>query len=379
VSAPRRGLVAILLTISVYGIGMGLTLPLLSLTLEGMGVSGTINGLNLATGGLAALLLTPLMPAGMARVGAAQFMAAALACAASALLCLHFVASLWAWFPIRFVLSASLNGLFVATEFWINAIADEHNRGRYVALYSVCLTGSYALGPVLLQLIGTSGLAPFAAGSALMISAIVPIALARKHAPRTTAPAGHRAVFGILKEAPVAFAAAAVFGAIDVGMAGLLPVYAVRQGYSDAHAALAVSALSLGALLLQFPLGWLADRMARERLLALCAGCGIIGAALTPLAVSNPITFYLVLILWGGIVLGIYTVALTLLGERFSGPAMATANAAFVMSYCLGLLGGPALEGAALQAWNPQGLIIVLGGICAGYFGFLILRRPLAA
>lgn len=378
-SAPRTGLLAILLTISVYGIGMGLTLPLLSLTLEGMGVSGTLNGLNLATGGLAALLLTPLMPAGIARFGAAQFMATALACAASALLCLHFVSSLWAWFPIRFVLSASLNGLFVATEFWINAIADESNRGRYVALYSICLTGSYALGPVLLQIIGTSGLAPFAAGSVLMVSAIVPIALAHKHAPRTTAPAGHRAVFRILKEAPVAFAAAAVFGAIDVGMAGLLPVYAVRQGYSDAHAALAVSALSAGALLLQFPLGWLADRMARERLLALCAGCGIIGAALTPLAVSNPVTFYLVLILWGGIVLGIYTVALTLLGERFSGPAMATANAAFVMSYCLGLLGGPALEGAALQIWNPQGLVVVLGGICAGYFGFLILRRPLAA
>ena len=372
---PHTGLVAILLTISVYGIGMGLTLPLLSLTLEGMGVSGTLNGLNLATGGLAALLVTPLMPAGIARLGAAQFMAAALMFAASALLCLHFVAALWAWFPIRFVLSASLNGLFVATEFWINSIADEHNRGRYVALYSICLTGSYALGPLVLQIIGTTGLAPFAAGAVLMISAIVPIALARRHAPRTQAEAGHRAVFGILKQAPVVFAAAAVFGAIDVGMAGLLPVYAVRQGYSDAHAALAVSALSLGALLLQFPLGWLADRMARQHLLALCAGCGVIGAALTPVAVHNPITFYLVLSLWGGIVLGIYSVALTLLGERFSGPSMATANAAFVMSYCLGLLSGPALEGAALQAWNPQGLIVVLGGICAGYFVFLILRR----
>ena len=378
-SAPRTGLVAILLTISVYGIGMGLTLPLLSLTLESMGVSGTLNGLNLATGGLAALLVTPLMPAGIARLGAARFMATALALAASALLCLHFAASLWAWFPIRFVLSASLNGLFVTTEFWINAIADEHNRGRYVALYSICLTGSYAMGPLVLQVIGTTGSAPFAAGAGLMVAAIVPIALARGHAPKTTAPAGHRAVFGILMAAPVAFGAAAVFGAIDVGMAGLLPVYAVRQGYSDAHAALAVSALSLGALLLQFPLGWLADRMARERLLALCAGCGIIGAALTPLAVTNPLTFYLVLMLWGGIVLGIYTVALTLLGERFSGPAMATANAAFVMSYCLGLLGGPALEGVALQLWDPQGLLVVLGGICAGYFGVLVLRRPVTA
>lgn len=371
-SQQRTSLAAILTTICVYGLGMGLTLPLLGLTLERMGVSGALNGLNLATAGLSALVVTPFMPGWIARAGLAQFMAASLILAALALLGLYLAPALWAWFVLRFVLSAGLNGLFVTTEFWINAIASEKTRGRYVALYSICLTGSFAIGPLILQAIGTRGPEPFMAGALVLILAILPIALARRSAPQSDAEAGHRAVFAIYRQAPAAFGAAAVFGAIDAGMAGLLPVYAVREGYSEAHASLCVAALSVGALLLQYPLGWLADHLPRRRLLMLCAGAGVIGAAVTPFAVSWPPAFFAVLVLWGGIVLGIYSVALTLLGERFSGPVMATANAAFVMAYCIGMMAGPAIEGAALQIWNPNGLLLALGAICAAYLATLM-------
>jgi hypothetical protein len=86
--------------------------------------------------------------------------------------------------------------------------------------------------------------------------------------------------------------------------------------------------------------------------------------------------FYLLLLLWGGVILGIYTIGLTILGERFQGDTLASANAGFILLYCLGLLIGPAGEGAALDAWNPHGLMVVLGAISAVYTGFLLFRRP---
>ena len=59
-SSPQRlSLAAILSACIAYGIGMGLTLPLLSLILERMGEPGSVNGLNLATAGLASLAITP--------------------------------------------------------------------------------------------------------------------------------------------------------------------------------------------------------------------------------------------------------------------------------------------------------------------------------
>jgi MFS family permease len=371
----RHSLAAILSACAAYGMGMGLTLPLLSLILERMGEPGSVNGLNLATAGLASLVVTPHMPKAMAWLGAAEFLSLALVVAAGSLVAIYFVPGLWLWFPVRFILSSGLNALFVVTEFWINRLATTANRGRYVALYTICLAGSFGIGPTLLQWIGTRGIAPFAAGAGLLLLALVPVLLARRTAPvleRSEA----RSVFSILRQAPAAFAAAFVFGAIDAGMAGLIPVYAVRSGYTEARAALCVTALALGSVVFTYPLGALADRYDRRTLLILCALSGMVGAVLAPFVVTTPPLFYLLLLLWGGLILGVYTIGLTILGERFQGPTLASANAGFVLLYCLGLLLGPTGEGAALDLWNPHGLMVMLGAICAGYVVWLLKSQP---
>lgn len=367
-------LTAILTACIAYGAGMGLTLPLLSLILERTGTPGAVNGLNLATGGFAALAVTPFMPRWIATLGAPRFMAIALCTAALALVTIYFVPSLWLWFPVRFVLSSGLNALFVVSEFWINQLATEKTRGRYVALYSMCVAGSFGIGPTVLQVIGTHGFAPFGLGAIMLLLALVPVMAARHTAPRIE-PGEHHSVFGVLRFAPVAFAASFVFGAIDAGMAGLMPVYAVRSGYGEAAAALTVTAIALGSIALQYPIGWLSDRMDRRVLLMLCASTSIVGAALTPLVVHAPYLFYLLLFVWGGLVLGMYSVGLTLLGQQFQGRVLVNANAAFVMSYSAGLLFGPAAEGLALDAWNPHGLLAALAAISIVYIGVLAVRR----
>ncbi|HTK79011.1 MAG TPA: MFS transporter [Rhizomicrobium sp.] len=369
----RLSLVAILSACVAYGIGMGLTLPLLSLILERMGVPGSINGFNLATGGLAALLVTPYVPRWMARTGAAEFLALSLVVSAAALLALYEIPNLWLWFPVRFVVSSALNALFVVTEFWINRLASENNRGRYIAVYVVCIAGSFGIGPAILQFIGTRGIAPFAAGSAMLLVALVPVMLARRTAPRIEDSAT-TSIFSVVRAAPTAFAAAFVFGAIDAGMVGLLPVYAVRSGYTEAHAALCVTAMAVGSIVFQYPLGALADHFSRRALLALCAATGALGSALTPFAVHSPMLLYLLLFLWGGLIPGVYSIGLTMLGQRYKGGDLANANAGFVILYSFGLLLGPAGEGVALDAWNPHGLLAVLGAICAAYVGFLLFR-----
>ncbi|MBV9540821.1 MAG: MFS transporter, partial [Alphaproteobacteria bacterium] len=74
----RLSLVAILSTCAAFAIGLGLTLPLLSLTLERRGFPGTVNGLNLATAGLAAICVTPFVPGLLHRFGTARYLTACL-------------------------------------------------------------------------------------------------------------------------------------------------------------------------------------------------------------------------------------------------------------------------------------------------------------
>lgn len=367
-------LAAILAACIAYGLGMGLTLPLLSLILERMHVTGAVNGLNIATAGFAALVVTPFMPGWIVRFGTVNFLATSLIVSAASLLAIYFVPNLWFWFPTRFVLSAALNGLFVISEFWINQLANEKNRGRLIALYAICVSGGFGIGPAVLTFIGTHGILPFVLGSAMLLVALVPVWLARKSAPQLAERSQSR-IHMLLRFAPAAFGAAFVYGAIDAGLAGLLPVYAVRSGFGEAQAALVVTALSAGAIVFQYPLGWLADRMDRTRLLALCALTGVAGSALMPFVVHQPWMAYLLLFFWGGLILGVYSVGLTLLGERFKGADLPTANAGFVMLYSLGLLLGPAVEGVAIDLWNPHGLLVILGGLSVGYVAFLMLWK----
>lgn len=368
---------AILATCAAAGVGMGLTLPLLALILERRGYPGLVNGLNLATAGLAAVLVTPQVPHWIRRFGASHFLAAALVVVAAALLAIYAAPNLALFFCVRFVLSAALNGLFVVSEFWINQLADERNRGRMVALYAICLSGGFGAGPTILAAFGTRGIAPFLAGAGMMLLALVPVLAVRKTAPQIVEHKG-RPLRGLMRAAPAALLAALVFGAIDGGMAGLLPVYAVRSGYSEGHAALFVSALMLGGILLQYPLGYLADHMDRRRLLALCTAASIAGAGLTPVVIHHPPAIAVVLVFWGGLAMGIYTLGLTILGERFKGAELAGANASYVMLYALGMIAGPSLEGFALDVWNPNGLAVALGGICLLYLLFLLRPQPAA-
>lgn len=377
-SHKRLSLLAILSTCGAFAVGIGLTLPLLSLILERRGFPGTVNGLNLATAGLAAFVITPQVPRLMRRFGTAPYLCGSLAISALALIGLYAAPSLWFWFPLRFVLSLGLNGLFVASEFWINQLADETNRGRYVALYGIAISGGFGVGPAILYVMGTQGVAPFAAGSAMLLLALVPVLIARKEAPQLHEEKG-AGVLGAVRAAPALLSAALVFGMLDAGLYGLFPVYAVRSGYSEAHAALAVAATSLGSMAFQYPLGMLADRFDRRALLMVCVGAGVVGAAATPFVIALPAATYALLFVWGGLVMGVYTIGLTLVGERFRGTELASANAAYVMLYAVGLLAGPTVEGFALDGWNPTGLTAALAGISLIYLAFLMVRRHRAA
>jgi MFS family permease len=367
-------LVAILSTCAAFAIGLGLTLPLLSLTLERNGYPGWVNGLNLATAGLAAICATPFVPWMIHRFGTTTYLTACLLAGSVSLIALYEVQSLWLWFPMRFVLSCALNSLFVISEFWINQLADDRNRGRYISLYGACTAGGFGVGPLVLTVMGTHGIGPFVAGSVMLLAAVVPVFIARHSAPQIE-ERGHASILQTIAIAPAALTAALVFGTIDAGLWGLFPVYAVRSGYSESGAALAIAATSLGSFLFQYPLGRLADRMDKRQLLTICAGSGIFGAVLTPLLIPYPGAVYALLFVWGGVIMGVYTLGLTLLGERFRGGELANANAAYVMLYATGLLAGPTVEGFALDWWDPHGLMAVIGAITLIYTGFLLTRR----
>jgi len=344
---------------AVFGMVIGLSAPLLSLILEARGYDNAMIGLNATATAVAILIGSPLVPAIARRIGLKPLLIAALAANLTAFGLLAAIDWFWAWFALRFVLGLGGAALFVGSEAWISQVAPENQRGRVIGFYATALSAGFATGPLLIPLVGIKGVLPFAAGCTLFALASLPLLL-----PGSTAPGVHgRSAFGIIsfiRGAPAIAAAVACFGVIEFGTFALLPVYGVRLGLPEGQAATLLSAMALGQIVLQIPIGWLADRFGAYRMLKLCALAGLAG----PLAIlALPIGYLpllLLLFLWGGTVAGLYGMSLALVGSRYEGPTLVTANAALAALYGSGAILGPSGGGLAMDLWNPHGLILLL-------------------
>lgn len=373
----RRSIAAALGCIAAVGVGLGATLPLLALRMDAMGASATVIGLNTAMVGLSHIIFTPLVPRILRHVPMMTFLIICAVVAAISMMAYVAFQDIYYWFPIRFVTSGALAGLFIVSEIWINQVTLEQSRGRVMGLYATIFSGAFALGPVMLLVIGTNGALPFILTATMTLVAILPLQLARGLMPHISEKPSHSFAAFILV-APAATFAALAYGAIETQVFNLLPVYSLRSGATEGVAALVLTVFAAGNVALQVPIGYLADRIDRRLVLAGCAAIGTAGPLLLPIASGQPWLLYPVLFAYGGVVVGMYTVGLALLGQRFTGADLAGANAAFVVMYSAGSLIGPTAGGAAMDYIEPHGLPISLSVVAAFGLVLTLWRRSSA-
>ena len=72
-------------------------------------------------------------------------------------------------------------------------------------------------------------------------------------------------------------------------------------------------------------------------------------------------------------------VGLAMLGARYTGADLASANSAYVMLYATGMMTGPPILGTTLDASPNYGLFGGVVGLFAAYlaiYAFSVARRP---
>lgn len=361
-----RAVAAATTSMTAVGVSISLGMPLLSLVLEARGVSTAMIGLNSAVGGIASLVVPLAIPMAVSLIGTARVAIAALAVMAATFPLFYLATDFWLWFPLRFLFYAAATAAFAVGEFWINALAPGGKRGLAIGVYATTLSLGLAAGPAILSLIGPDGALPFVIGAAIFLVGLIPMLLARGHGP-SGLERPRRNVLAFVLVAPAAIFAVLAFGAVESAAMALLPLYGLALGYSERDAALLVSALALGNVVTQIPIGLLADRVDRRLLLLAFALTGVAGALLMPVAGSDLTALLALLLVWGGVTGGLYTVGLVHLGARFTGTELAAANSAFVMMYAAGMLVGPASIGLGLDLWPPEGFALTTAFFFAAY------------
>ena len=271
------------------------------------------------------------------------------------------------WFPLRLVFHFSITALFVLSEFWINAAAPPGRRGFILGIYATVLSLGFALGPWIFSQVGSSGFLPFGIGAGVIFASAVPLFFAWNRQPilgRHQPGAFWRFLFSV----PTATGAVLVFGAVEAGGFALFPIYGERIGFTEASAALLLTAIGLGNVLMQIPIGLVSDRVAdRRTLLSLFAFVGLAGTLCLPLLAENWWLMAGVLFVWGGVVAGLYTVGLAHLGSKLSGSELASANAAFIFCYSAGMLVGPQAIGTSMDLFGNDGFSWSLAAFFTAY------------
>lgn len=368
---------AAIASISVVGVAIGLGVPLLSVILEARGHTATMIGANTAVAGIASVVAAPFATPLAARFGVVPTMAMMIIIGGLAFLGFYFAPAFWMWFPLRAALHFALTMLFILSEFWISISAPPHRRGLVLGLYATVLSLGFAFGPFLFSQVGSSGFLPFGVAFTMVMLAALPVIAAWKESPRIDRASAHGSggFARYIWMVPMATAAVLVFGAVETGGFALFPVYGSRLGYTEADAALLLTAVGLGNVLLQIPLGLLSDRMRdRRQLLVACALIGLLGVLLLPVFAGNWYLSAAVLFVWGGVVAGLYTIGLAHLGSRLTGRDLAAANAAFVLCYGVGMLVGPQVIGIGMDIANPHGFAWAIALFFAGYLVLAAFR-----
>jgi len=222
----------------------------------------------------------------------------------------------WAWMPLRMVTGFAYAGMILSTESWLNAHAVPSTRGQLLSIFGVVSMGSWALGQALLNVAPPAGMALFLIVSVLISAAVVPITLLPSHSPAevTLEPVAFR---DLLSVSPLATFGVFLAGLAIGGFWGLGPSFAQSIGLDIGGISAFMASVLGGTLALQWPLGWLSDRVPRNLIIAGAALASAVAAAGVALATEAPLPLLLVAgALFGGFGIPIYSLCVAIANDN---------------------------------------------------------------
>ena len=359
-----KNLAKVMLAITLVGVIIGINLPLSSLTLQTWGTSTSVIGFAASMTGLATVVITPFFSKLINRFGQMGIMRFCLVVLPIAIACLPVFQNIYIWFLLRFIIGVVATGVWLLSEVWINALAEDQHRGKIIALYSSLISLGLIIGVLI------SSLIPIETGGGFYVSAgiaaISAIPLWKMDDLPDFDAVEDISFYRYLVTAPGLMGSSWMMGFLYAATAALLPIFALPFVEGDyAQSSRTVAWLASGELTLPLFVGWLADRYDKTRLMIYISCVSVIALAILPVIFDIPVMRFLFLFIIGGSIMSFYSLGLTLLGQEFKGKVLASANASFIFFLSLGEILGPPVVGAAMDLFgnNAFGWFMALIGL----------------
>ncbi|MDZ7785158.1 MAG: MFS transporter [Halioglobus sp.] len=367
---------SLLLSTALLLIGHGMQLTLLPLRATEAGMASSLIGLSASCYfiGFAAGCFG--IPPVLARIGHIRAFAVLAALMISAILCLEMIAAWPAWLVLRFVTGIAMSGLYAVIESWLNNRATQGSRGRILALYTFISLFSLTAGQLLINVGPVQNAEPFMLAALCMALAILPIGLTRRLAPEPVEPT-HTGFSLLVQRSGAAFAGALLSG-LMMGSFWSLGALFARQNLPEQIGATTFMSVALaGGALMQYPIGWLSDRIDRRRvLLLLCLGAAFASLAV---AAAPPQPWLLpAVFLFGATAMPLYAISLATAADVCEWHEFVEIGTTVLMLNAVASAVAPLALGPLMTRYDDSVLFTALAATCAGFAVYFTvnLRTP---
>ncbi len=257
------------------------------------------------------------------------------------------------WIILRFLTGFCMAGLFTVVESWLNAAADNNERGRLLSIYRLidlaAVTGSQLIIPV----IGISGFHPFSLLAILLCLSLVPISLSRRGSPQLTAGTFRFDLIEVWRISPLAAIGVFAIGLTTSSFRLVGPVYASGVGLDLTGVATFMAVGIAGGTVLQYPLGWLSDRYDRRWvLIGATLGASAAGLTLSLLPTKDPFLLYAGIFAFGAFALPLYSLSVAHANDHARADQYALLSAGLIFIFSLGASIGPLAASLVIDAFG---------------------------
>ncbi|GMR01994.1 MAG: MFS transporter [Acidimicrobiia bacterium] len=359
-TVSERGVVASVLPLfaglALLMIGDGLLGSLLGIRADIEGFPIVVIGVVMAMyyGGF--LLGSLTIPRWLVAVGHIRVFAGLAALAGATALSYALSTSPLTWGVLRFVAGLSMSGLYVTVESWLNDRASNETRGRLLSVYMVVVTLGLSFGQILLGLADPSESTLFILVGILISLAVVPIALIRIPAPTRTIPVEF-SVRALAHAAPLGVVVVVLTGAAGSSVLALGAVYATNVGMEPGRVGVFMASSLVGAVLTQYPIGYISDRFPRRRVILIVAAGAVVSAIVAVTVDSGSPWLFVLMGVYGSLAIPMYSLAVSLINDAIPEIQLVATAAGIIFVYGIGSILGPLAVSGLMAVVGPVGYL----------------------
>lgn len=350
--------------------GFAGALPAAATVMEKQGLSSGVIGIITSLVYAGVLCMAPFQPRLARRFGAVPTYQMGKVLAACGFIGLSMAHSAWMWSVATLFIGFGAGFTWPVTDSLVASFAPEDKKGAWMGLFQTGMGAAFALGPFIAAALAPNAM--FVAAAVTSVASSLPL-IGRRAEVKRDASGGNEGLWEVLRMAPELPVLAFIGGFFENGTHTAVTLSALALSWTGAGAISLAGVIGVGAFVVQYPIGRLADGRGAGRIVVITLWIMVTSCLLLPMGGAAPSLLWIIAFIWGAAGGCLYTLAMTGMAQRFSGSKVLTATTLMVMSYTVGGISGPAVAGYAVQ-WSP-----LLGPMALFIVASLLgLLRPVA-